>query len=149
MTQRQLYSQKHNQAARQSWEPEHIAQPAGSSTGWRVSFPDASFGLSLFQIAQLALVSSRQFGWSLLPGALARLRLTLSSLFHLHSLGCRDLSQSAQFQGLPEAIVGCSLPVLTEPPCKMKCHPLNTQSFHPTVSILSYTVCVLRKFPPR
>ena len=34
---------------------EHTAQPAGSSTGWRVSFPGASVGLSLFQAAQAGL----------------------------------------------------------------------------------------------
>jgi hypothetical protein len=30
---------------------EHSALPAGSSTGWRESFPRASVGLNLFQYA--------------------------------------------------------------------------------------------------
>jgi hypothetical protein len=39
---------------------ELITQPAGSLTGWRVSFPGSSVGLNLFQAALLLSASSRQ-----------------------------------------------------------------------------------------
>lgn len=43
----------------QSWEPRaHRTQPVGSSAGWRVSYPNGSVGLCLFQASRLVFVSS-------------------------------------------------------------------------------------------
>lgn len=52
MTQRQLHHQTGNL--------EHTTQPTGSSTGWRVSFPIDSVGLSLLQASQLLSTFSYQ-----------------------------------------------------------------------------------------
>jgi hypothetical protein len=128
----------HNQAACQSWEPERIAQLAGSSTGWRVSFPDVSVGLSLFQIDSSTSSCFLQAVWLASSSrclGLFAIDSQQSELFILFRT--EGPSQSGQFQGPPEAIMGCFLPVLTEPPCKMKCYPPNIQLFHFTVSILS------------
>lgn len=52
MIQRQLYHQVHV-TAHKGWNLEHIAQPAGSSSCWRVTFPGGSAGLCFFQAAYL------------------------------------------------------------------------------------------------
>ena len=66
---------------------EHTAQPVGSSTGWKVSFPAASVALNLF-----------------LPGSSICLRVSPSILCSL-LLGREVPSESGQFQELPEAIL--------------------------------------------
>ena len=42
---------------------EHTAQSAGSSIGWRMSFPSDSVGLNLFQAVPLTSASSRKLVW--------------------------------------------------------------------------------------
>lgn len=63
MTQRQLHYQsppQHGVTAHKAGNLEPTAQPAGSSTGWRVSFPGIPSGRNLSQVALLLSASSRQ-----------------------------------------------------------------------------------------
>ena len=50
--------------AHKAGDLEHIAQPAGSSAGWTVSFPGAKVALNFSQAAWLVSASSRQLVWS-------------------------------------------------------------------------------------
>jgi hypothetical protein len=82
---------------------EHTTQLAGSSTGWRASFPGclngskplqgSSAGFCFFQADGLVSEFSLQLGWSESDSQ----KLGLSTLK-------KRLSESAQFQELPEAI---------------------------------------------
>ena len=77
---------------------EQAAQPAGSSTGWRVSFPGFSVGLNLsFQGSGLVFSSSRQLVWSgSLLCSLALLSQERLSAFIIY-LGKEGPSKTAQF----------------------------------------------------
>lgn len=70
----------------------------------------------LVQEAQLVFPSSRQLTWSLsFPAYLAHIRVACTHLFCLYTLEKKSLSESGQFQGLPKAILSCSLPILKLP----------------------------------
>lgn len=61
MTQRQLHLQSPPSMgdSSQSWEPGETAQPVDGSTGWRMSYPGASVGLTYFQTAGSRLAPLR------------------------------------------------------------------------------------------
>ena len=64
ITQSQLHHQPHPSMGNTKLRNlEHTAQPAGTSTIWRMSSPSDS-SLNLFQAAQLLSASSRQLVWS-------------------------------------------------------------------------------------
>jgi hypothetical protein len=97
LTQREQHHQgspQHGVTAHSAGNLELTAQPAGRSTGWRLSLPNDS-GLNLFQVcSQSLLCSSASF----------ILRGTRRSLV---CLGRKGSNESGQFQGLPEAILSC------------------------------------------
>ena len=72
---------------------------------WAAVFPDGSAPLSLFQAAHLVSAPAEMIHWSL-PGCPAGLRLTLSSLYYLSTLGRADPTESNQVGALPELILG-------------------------------------------
>lgn len=115
----------------QSWKPGIYCTAYSSSACWRVSSPSDSVGLNTFQAPQLVFVSSR-FGLG--PRFVAWILLTI---FIVYS-GRERLSESSQFQGLPESYFSCLLSVLrsfperwvfnlslkypvVSPPCKHLC----------------------------
>lgn len=93
--------------------PGHTAQPAGSAAGWRVSFlvglnlfQAVLAGFCFFQTAGLVSSSSLQLSSS------ENLCNSGSSLWEglsafLSYSGREEPSESAHFQGLPEAILNC------------------------------------------
>ena len=70
-------------------------EPAGSRTGWRGSFSDASVGLNLLQAAG---PFSRIFAAQL---------LYLRGTLNFYRLLWQGLHESGQFQRLPEAVLSC------------------------------------------
>ena len=91
MTQRQQYHQSPSQHGQQLTKAgkdlEDTAQPAGSSTGWRVALPSDLVGLNLLQVSRLISASSRQLVWSQSRlCSLACFTVTLSSLSCLYTI---------------------------------------------------------------
>lgn len=82
-----------------------------------MSSPSDSVGLNTFQAPQLVFVSSR-FGLG--PRFVAWILLTI---FIVYS-GRERLSESSQFQGLPESYFELFTSLLKDRPCRMECFNL-------------------------
>lgn len=118
MTQRQLHQQTpppHGRQFTKSGNLENTAQPVGSSTCWKVSFPDGSVGPNLFQAALLFSVSPKH---------------SCGLVFFWQSLqficpGRSGLENLGSFRGF---LVLCCIELctscLTKPPCSVSPFPL-------------------------
>ena len=98
----------------------HTAQPAGSSTGWRMSFPGASVDLKINQASCLVSASSRKLGWSQrLPCSSAWLRVSLAAGLCL--LWCWGRQANlASFREFLKQFFVLSTSLLKEHPCKVE-----------------------------
>lgn len=117
MTQKAAVSPKPTPAQiTKSGNLQHTVQSAGSSTDQRMSFPGGSVIVTLFQAAQPVSALSRQLVWSQsLPYSFVCLSFFAAQL-HLVKEGLLvfitysstgGLSESSQFQELPEAVSSC------------------------------------------